>query len=195
MLVRILWHPLFVCAPTKFCRCNAFFVEAFNRPRVAELVDFFWLVGNLRIAFGDMNDFGASELREHIELFGFKSGLQCCSTTSCFAVFQQSGSDVNKCTLHQVAHHAWVCTVFDNCRWSVVGTPALDHLAHFLVTHIQRAVLWTRGLHVLVRVPEFHRSVQVANSMVATPFNNGWAINVPRKVEQNVAIANACAEK
>ena len=88
MRVCILWHPLFVCAPTKFCRCNAFFVEAFNGPRVAKLVDFFWLVGNLRVAFGNMNDFGASELREHIELLGFKSSLQCRSATSCLAVIQ-----------------------------------------------------------------------------------------------------------
>ena len=75
MFMRILWHPLFVCSPTKFCWCNAFFVETFNRPRIAELVDFFWLVSNLRVAFGDVNDLGAGELREHIELLGFKSSL------------------------------------------------------------------------------------------------------------------------
>ena len=85
--------------------------------------------------------------------------------------------------------------MFDNCRWAVVRTPALDHLAHFLVTHVQRAVLWTRCLHVLVRVPQFHRSIEVANTMVTTPFNNGWAINVPRKVDKNVTVANASAQK
>ena len=88
MRMCILWHPFFVRAPTKFCRRNAFFVEAFNRPCVAKLVDFFWLVGNLCVAFGDVNDLGAGELCKHIELFGLKSSLQCRGATSCFAVFQ-----------------------------------------------------------------------------------------------------------
>jgi len=74
--VSICWHPLFVSAPTELGGRDALLVKAFDRPRIAKLVSELWLARHLRVALGNVDDFGASELCKHIELLSLKCCLQ-----------------------------------------------------------------------------------------------------------------------
>ncbi len=155
MRVRIGWHPLFVCTPTQFGWRNTFFIETFHRPRVAELVGFFWNVADLGVALGNVNHFGASELCKHVELFCIQRRLQRTCATAGFAIKKQLVGDVDKRLFHQVADHARVCTVFEHCRRAIVGAPLGNHFADGLMADIKGA-LERMGLgNVVVRIPQF----------------------------------------
>ena len=89
-----------------------------------------------------------------------------------------------------MAHHSWVCTVFQHSGWAAIAAPFTNHAGKFLVTHIQRAVEWVSGGHIFIWVPHFNRCIQIAHVVVMAPRENGGRVNVPRKVYQHVARAN-----
>ena len=63
------------------------------------------------------------------------------------------------------------------------------------MAHIQRAIEWVSGGHVVVWVPQLDGRVEISHIVIATPLQNRWAIDIPCQVEQQVAVANACRKK
>ena len=63
------------------------------------------------------------------------------------------------------------------------------------MAHIKRAVKRGCRRHVVVRVSQFDRSVEVAHATHATPFKNCRTVDVPREVEQNIASRHTFRQK
>ena len=89
-----------------------------------------------------------------------------------------------------MAHHSWVCTVFQHSSWATIASPFANHAGKFLVTHIQRALEWVSRGHIFIWVPHFHRRIQITNVVVVAPRKNGGRINVPCEVDEHVARTN-----
>ena len=118
-----------MCSPTKFGWCNAFFVEAINGPRVNKLVHFFWLIGDLRISFGDMNHLCAREHCKLVELAISESFFETSFAIPSKTLIENLGSDFCKRLLDEVAYKTRVGTMFKNSGGATVATPCFDHLA------------------------------------------------------------------
>ena len=182
-------------APTKFGRCDAFFVEAINTPRVDKLVDFFWLVGDLRVALGDVNHLCASEHCKLVELPIGKCFFQTSFAIAGKTLVENLGSNFSKGLLDEMAHESRVGTMFKNGGGATVATPCLNHLAQRLMTHVQSAIKWMGCGHVLIRIPQLNRGIEVANAVLMTPREDCWCVNIPCKVKQHVAIRQSCGQE
>ena len=192
MLEAAWWQTLLMSAPTKFSWCNTFFIEAINTPCVHELVDFFWFVGDLRVAFGDVNHLCAREHCKLVELSISECFFQTSLAITGKTFYKNLGGDFRKGLLDEVAYKTRVGTMFKNSGRTTVAAPCIDHLAQRLVTHIQGAIKRMSRSHVLIRIPQLHRGVEVANAVLMTPREDCCGVNVPCEVEQHVAVRQSC---
>jgi len=188
-------HPRLMRAPAQLGRSDALLVEAFDRPGVDELVYLLWSIGHLRVALGDVHDLRAGVHRQFVEALGGQRGLDRCRSVAREPVAQHRLRDVGQREFDEVADHAGVRAVLDDGGGSGVVTPSLDHSANRLVTHVERPLGGGRRRHVVVGIPQFDRRVEVAHAVVAAPLKNRRGVDVPREVEQHVAIANTRREK
>ena len=195
MHVRVVWQPSFVGAPTHFSRGHAFFVEPFNRPSVNKLIDALGCAGDLGVTFADVNHLRASQHRQRVVATFGQSPFDELGTITSFFVFEQRRGNLAECALGEVAHQAGVGAVLEHSRRAIVIWPRFDKAANVLVPHVQGALQRRRVVHVVVRVPQFHAGVEVAHAMVATPGEDGGAVDVPRQIQDEVTGANTCREE
>ena len=137
-----------------------------------------------------MNHFRASEHRQHIELVIRQRIFQASLAIARNAIAQNLHRQLAQCQLHKMAHHSWVCTVFQHGSGAAIAAPFANHAGKFLVTHIQRAVEWVSRGHIFIWVPHFNRCIQITHVVVVAPRENGGCINIPCQVYEHVARAN-----
>jgi hypothetical protein len=188
-----------VRAPAHLGRGDALFVEAVDTPGVDELVGLLRPIGDLRVAFGDVDDLRAGVHRQHVEPGAVvagrgESGFQG-NGIGGQAALQHRRGDLDQCLLGEVAHHAGVGAVFEHRRGAAVVGPGTHHAAQIHVAHVQRAVERVGAGQVDVRVPHLDAGVQVANVPVAAPCQHGGVVDVPRQVEQQVAAAHPARQE
>ena len=195
MHVRVMWQPSFVGAPTHFSRGHAFFVKPFNRPSVNKLINALGCAGDLGVTFADVNHFRASQhCQRVVATFGQSPFDELCTVTG-FFVFEQRRGNLAECPFGKVAHQPGVGTVLEHGRRAIVVGPRLDEAPNVLVAHVQGAIQRRRVVHVVVRVPQFHAGVEVAHAVVATPGENGGAVDVPRQIQDEVTGTNTRGEE
>ena len=106
--------------PTHLGGRDTFFIKTFDRPGVDEFVHFFWLVGNLRVAFADVNYACAGQHRQSIELLVGQSRLDCALTLARATVTQNFVRDFEQRLFCKVRNQARVRAVFNDGTWSFV---------------------------------------------------------------------------
>ena len=195
MYVRVVWQPSFVGAPTHFGRSHAFFVEPFNRPSVNELIDTLGCAGDLGVTFADVNHLRASQHRQYVVATFSQSPFNELGTVASFFVLEQRRGNLAKCAFGEVAHQPGVGPVLEHGRRTIVVGPRLDKAPNVLVSHVQGAIQRRRVVHVVVRIPQFHAGVEVAHTMVATPGEDGGAVDIPRQIQDEVTGANTRGEE
>src|ERR1035437_2420926 len=190
-----------VRSPPEFGRCRAFLVKALNRPRVDELVDRLRLRGHLRIALRDVDDLGAGGLAE--------SSKRCLYLTLGVGdellerrrvetgdhrppFFEDRCGDLEQGSLREVADEARIRTVIDDggrtrfaLRIELVFQQPDPHL-----TGIQTAFVGGLVFDVAVGIPLLEGRVEVADIVLATPGQEVERLDVPGKVDDDVARAH-----
>ena len=132
---------LFVRAPSEFRGCDALLVEPVHTPGVHELADFLWLIGDLRVAFGDVNSADLEQLCEHVEATLGHCGSNLLVALGEQPVAQDRFGDLNERLLDEMAHQTRVSPVLHDGRGSVVRSPLGDLSAKVHVTPVERALL------------------------------------------------------
>ena len=110
------------------------------------------------------------------------------------AVLQRHPADLFERLLGEVRHEAGVGAVLDDGRRPPVVGPPGDHVADAHVPYVERAIERMGVGRVLVGIPHLDRRVEVAHAVIAAPFEDGVAVDVPRQVEQDVARADVAAQ-
>ena len=176
-------------APTELGRGDAFFVEAVDRPRVDELVYRLRHVGDLSVALADVDHLGAAVHRQHrVVLVGER--LLEGRNVGGKATGQHGRGDLGEGLLGEVADEAGVGAVLEHGGSTLVVAPPGDHATDVHVPHVQRAVQRMRRGQILVGVPQLNAGVEIANAVIATPLQDRGVVDVPGKVEQQVAISD-----
>ena len=73
--------------------------------------------------------------------------------------------------------------------------PLRRHPAQVHVAPVQRHLLRRRVQRILVRIPQFHRGVDVEHAVVMAPLENFAGVNVPRQINQEIPGAQIFAQQ
>ncbi len=173
---------LLMRAPPQFGGLRAFTDETVDRPGIDEFIRLLRLVGDLRIAFGHVNDFDAERHRE-LGPFG--------SISRRAGVYQRVRGDVQQRLLDQVRHHAGVRAVRQYRRRR--RAPAFAQGERLLAHRIIAALLdRQRGVGVAAR-PWLYAGVEIQRPALARELDQSYAGNVHRQVQQEIAFILASA--
>ncbi len=191
-------------SPSELGRRRAFLVEAFNRPRVDELVDRLRLRGHLRVALRDVDDLGAGGLAESSKRsldLALGVGDELLERGASDAggrrqpLFEHRGGDLEQRPLREVADEAGVRAVVDDggrplgLRIEPVFQQPDPHLTGIQTAFVRRLVL-----DVAVGIPLLERGVEVADIVLAAPGQHVERLDVPGEIDDDVARAHELAE-
>ncbi len=167
--------------PPYLCRGCSLFFETFNTPGAHELVDPFWIPGNLGIPFRAVDNFYPGGHRQlckpvipdqHLHFPG----------VGCDIIFDHPVRDIKKSLPGEVRDESRVCTVINHSGGRVIKV--FCQLVKLHLAIVQGLFVRAGREYFCIGIPGFHRSVHVHDVIVMTPPNNLAAVNIPCKIDQ-----------
>ena len=185
-------HP-FMRSPAHLRRGDAFFVKAFDAPRIDKFVDFFRAIRDLRVPLADVNDLHACQLGDFGEIFGAQRVLQLVGARIVRFFRQQFQRDVAQAFFRKMRHQARIRAMIHNRR-DAFFRPLPQLPAQFHLPRVQRPMNRRDVRRVFVRLPFFHRGIDVHDLMRMTPFQNFRTVNIIRDINDKIAPADEFRE-
>ena len=173
---------LLVRAPPQFRGLRAFADKPIDRPGIHEFVGLLRHVGNLRVAFGDMDDLDAQRLRKR---------------RPAGAVLRNGGlharvlGDVQECLFDQVRNQTGIGAMRENRRRRILV--ALAQLQG-IQTHGVIAARFDR--HVRIRIaagPRLDAGIEIQRAAFTRQLNERRARNIHRQIQQKITRVEAQA--
>ena len=179
---------LFVRAPAHLGRRRALLAKALDAPGIDELVDLFGPVGDLRVALAAVNDLDAQLMGQVVELLGLgvvRDPLGLCGDE--FPIRQGPLRDVQQGVLGEMADQSRVGAMLED-RGRSGFRPGRHHLSQLHVAPVERPLGGRLVAGAGVRVPQLHGRVDVQDAPVVAPLHDLHAVDIPRQIDQQVAL-------
>ena len=171
------------------------FAEALHAPGIDELVHLFGLIRDLRVALAAVNDLDAELLGQVVKVLrlgvvGDRLRLRLAE----FFVRERLLRDVQQRVLGEMADQAGVGSMFDHSRRPGLA-PFGNHAPQIHVPPVEGSLGRVLVLGSCVRIPELYRCVHIEDASVVAPLHDFAAIDVPRQVDQEVAVRHVLSQQ